>query len=448
MIDESLFVTGWCPPSDDCPDGYWCLSDGAPPGYQPIPEFPEAPALPTECAIMPHDVAENTTLGGFIDVEDGTGDIIVWSETTGSHAGYIERWDKELSLRQWRIDGETHFPVDNNYHNTIDFPGKVIKLLDGSLLATHDYNVSNGEIDQTRFLLARYSMVDGGLINYKVPDSSLGNFYHETEGAAAPDEYAYGAIRLFVQRRAIGSDGFNAIYYWNWELNTDSSIIVRPVKYGGSPATCIHTTKNGDIFLGMPEYSITANVYNPGGAVMKFNESNADLTPFLDGEIDNPATGYNDYVGYKMWSDDKYFIIFGGASQARTTYPTAYGNYAMYIYDVNTLTFIKKIWDPFSEERVTMNYYGSGFGMGFSKYGNFYYVGMPNDSYKTDRAISKGKTFVYDNNFNFLYEIGQLPILPDGSDSGNTLLVTSDRVYIDIARFGDWGIHSMKVCKV
>lgn len=428
---------------------------GCPPGCQPIPEFPPVPAIPTSCLIMPHaGGAENTTIAGLFKVEDGTDDIIVWSETTGSFNGYIERWDKEFSVKRWRIDGETNIPYDSYYHNEVEFPGKVQMLSDGSLLHVHQYDISSGSYSTSSSpLLTRIDPLDGSIINYRTLDGPalVSRALLDPNYCDSIREISPGLVVCLSPQALVGGSWYQVLIFWNYIDDIMSAITVGTTYVSVSYSLAIGTTPNSALIVGYPYFDTNRTLYKNGKAYV--TDTNTGVQTLLNDGANDPnpysAIGYFNHFGYKIYCDDDNLVIFAGQQLCQTEVIQQYGHYYFNVYDPVTFEFKKRVIPPFEDETVMPTAsikYGSGFGKGFCRYGNFYYVGEPYDNWKIDASKSRGAVYVYDLNFNFIYEMKSLPLPTEGADSGGAVMVTDDRIYTVFSGYGDWEVHEVKVC--
>lgn len=374
LIDNSGLITGACADTE-CPPGFeWACCE--------IPgEFPDAPPAIGTCELMPLGTDLYGIISEMIEVDDGTGDLLVICRKNGSTgSGSITRWDKELLTRRWKIDRTDVGNIAG------DFPmGWVYDKPTGIIVTVTQHELGN----PTNYvgLMCSFNVLDKSLIVHttlapKVGRDSAYVSYYITQMFNNND----GTFDIPTSGSGVGYTSYPPeIYQIRFsDLELTGRIPMEDITISGNLSIC--STKVGNTsFVGAPGLD---KVYSSTGQT-------------LDGGT-HPTR--NSVVGWRLetiiFEGVERLLVFWGPTATAPIFTTSQ-YYKLGIFD-ESLNLLKEITSN-SEIASTNSEGGTGFGLSFAKYGDIYYVGAPNDdriAYTEDAAA--GWIYSLDEDFNFL----------------------------------------------
>lgn len=420
MVDESLFVTGWCPPEDDCLSGYICIDDvpTCPPGFAmecvEQSDYPLGPPRITECidvsypAPIKHLHADSKSFCMYptsVQLRSEDMDTLIWSATTTFASAYFRALWYDATLDEYFASGY-HLP--NNAYNMQNF--FVIRISAAGVVlqeyTTEGTDWGGNSNNSSTTLVYK----DGGIylsgywqyLNSYWSGIKQGYLVFDLLTGAIQQVVGFSSTQTTSQRTTFAVSDISDVCY------------IGRAMWSGPSGTVQH-------FIG----ELHKGVINDSGSFTMIEDGNkrstvghADASPTYASTLKKVG----DYlvVGYGIDFNDSHWLNPRSAG----------GSYSdqLDIYDFESGVFIKTLHVDSTNNIASQN--GNSFGAEISTYGNFILISADTQMVDPSNQNSAlGAVYMYDKDFNFLQRL-TIPVLMSNQSWGYNAWMSADTIYI------------------
>lgn len=465
MIDESLFVTGWCPQEvpevpDPCEGNYWCLDDGCPPGCVPEEVIDYIPPKYGACTVYNLSTGNrNFTKSQIVD------DILIaYAPRDGTNGSIIYFYDITTMTQLGYINGATF----DAYASSYTYFTNPHQLADGSFgFVATGYNKDGISTDDdntaVRFDLGTRAILSTEQITLEGSEK----FIHGFGDNLYTSQHLGGEYIGYSTVQAIGTTWYAIFLEIDMLTGTISNRVFFRYPIKNYPAITAYKTSAGNYIFGIPGYEFENiigddynGIYRGIGMLEKYDTTGNYIGPMRERPIGvtahdtyNPGRQYYEYNG-------RIFIPAGADQCLQYNIATTAALHShIDVFDATTLDYITTLVDPYFTDMepdygaTVARSGGSGFGASITFYGNFMYIGSPYSDIKsfTDswRTESYGRVLMYDlSTIAPVFEKELLPNIPvgEGAAFAPSMVVTPNNIYTWYYDYGDYGDMRLQVC--